>query len=129
VLTFTAGATSVEFVFDALSTVKEKSTLVEVVTPLRVYEDMILISMEVPRSAKEGDGMRASLSFKHMRRVRSKLVAAPAVSIKRATKPQPKGKQDAPAVVQPKQSVGAWAADQIGKAIPGIKLGNLLGGS
>ena len=85
---------STDLVPEMLRDLKEKSTLVEVVTPLRVYEDMALISVEIPRKASDGNSVRVTLTFKHVRRVQSKLVSAPAASIKRAEKTADKGKQD-----------------------------------
>lgn len=93
-LNFPGGALSPSVVWSELYALWKKSLIVDVVTPLKVYTDMVLVNIDTPRSAAEGDGMRASISFKNIRRVQSKLVRAPAASIPRAAKTADKGKQD-----------------------------------
>lgn len=63
-----AGATGyAEAALERLTTLKEARQLVSVVTPSRVYKDMLLTSMKVPRDAKTGDAVRVALTFKEIR--------------------------------------------------------------
>lgn len=94
VLNFPGDAASKDVVFSELRRLKLNAIPVEIITGLDVYEDMLLIGLDVPRTPKEGDAVRMTLNFKNIRKVQSKLVTAPAASIPSAAKPLSKGKQD-----------------------------------
>lgn len=124
-LNFPDGAPSIEFVTSDLQNIKKRAILVEVVTVLRIYEDMIITNLEIPRTPKEGGtAVRIKATFKQLRKVQSKLVRAPASTIPRVEKKKDLGKQDTSAEEFKQQSVLKAFADSHGgnparKVLPG----------
>ena len=57
-----------------LLVLKDAGELISVVTALRTYEDMVLVSLNVPRDAATGNVLRFSASFKQVRVVNSQTV-------------------------------------------------------
>lgn len=103
-LSFTRDASSAQVVFEELRLAKLNATVMQVYTPFRIYEDMLIIGVEIPRSQKDGDSLTMTISLKHLRRVQSKLVAAPAPSKPAATKIKDKGKQDGEGTKPPEKT-------------------------
>ena len=74
---------------------RDTSELLMVVTPARIYANMVIESMTVPRDPSTGDALRFSLSFKQVRVVANKaVVVEPQVT--RAKKKQNLGNQNPP---------------------------------
>lgn len=70
-----------------LLALKDRGELLTVVTALRVYDNMILTSLSVPRDARTGQALRFSATLKQVKVVTSQLVKVVAVQ-----KAQPKVK-------------------------------------
>lgn len=72
-------------IFRRLEIMQATSQVLQVVTPLKVYDDMLIESLTVPRDPRTGDAIRFQIAFKQVRLVRNKVVfVRPAV--KRAGK-------------------------------------------
>lgn len=52
--------------YNQLIVLKDEATLLEVTTTLRIYEDLLIESVEVPRDAKTADGIFATVVFKRV---------------------------------------------------------------
>jgi hypothetical protein len=61
-----------EAAYVTLREIKEAGQLITVVTGLRVYEDMVMTSLLVPRDARTGEALRFTASFKQIRLVKNK---------------------------------------------------------
>lgn len=84
-----AGKSIPNDVLQILLKIKDAKTLVSVVTPIEEYEDMVLQTINIPRDAKTGTGLRMSLTFRHLNIASSQIVTAP--KIPRAEKKVPQG--------------------------------------
>lgn len=74
VLTFTLSFDRVRAVFDALTQLRDNGTLVQVDTSLRRYDDMVIESLNVPRSADVGESLVFDVGFKQVRTVELSVV-------------------------------------------------------
>ena len=63
--------------FQALLKIKEDRLLVTVYTKYRIYTDMAIKSINIPRDAKIGDSIKFSVDFIHVRIVTTQIVDVP----------------------------------------------------
>jgi hypothetical protein len=68
---------NVSEVYEALRTLKDDGTLVEIVTSIRSYEDMVVKEVVMDRDPQTGDGARFTIDFKQVRIVTTATVPAP----------------------------------------------------
>ena len=68
-----AQATRAQDAWDTLRRIRDGGILVEVATPLRVYTDMALVSLRVPRDARTGDALRFTATLRQVRTVTSQV--------------------------------------------------------
>lgn len=71
----TAG--NVQDAFDALYKLEKSGELVTVYTPLKTYEDMAVVNVDIPRSPQDGESISYTVECKHVRRVVSKTTELP----------------------------------------------------
>lgn len=67
----------VDLAFEALIKIRNERTPVTIVTGLKVYENMAMESMSIPRSASTGDTFRFRASFKEVRIVSTETTKIP----------------------------------------------------
>lgn len=80
---------------------KNAGELFSIVTMLRSYDNMLMTSLDVPRDAATGDGLRFSASFKQVRVAESRTVQ-PATTSEDKTRPKTKlDKKAAPTTPAP----------------------------
>lgn len=94
-----------------LEKLRKEVQLVDVVTSVRLYENMFLEKIEVSRNAGTGDGAKISLSFKEIRKVAVSIVNAPIPTEARGATPKPKGSQS------PKDAKAQGPKKSIAKAL------------
>ena len=80
--------------YEKLMDLKDKGYLAIVVTKLRQYESMALVSMSAPRSAELGDSVQVNLTFRQVKTVQSKTVDAPTPTVDRAKSKKVMGRKD-----------------------------------
>jgi hypothetical protein len=76
----TTGSGTVGYAETALARLEQlRGQTLTVVTPLRAYSDMMLISLNIPKDAKTGDAVRFTATFKEIRfaELQRKIVAVP----------------------------------------------------
>ena len=73
----TGTASLVQDDFDALYKLKEEHILVAIITPMKVYEDMIVRSIDFPRSPGDGESVQYTIECVHVRQVLSKTTELP----------------------------------------------------
>lgn len=107
--------TRVQTAFDLLRTLIASKKLVTVYTRYRIYTDMALASINIPRSAGLGEAIQFTAQFTHVRMVETKTVDVPAGvsrkneakaggkdgSVARKTQPKAKAGQTAPKPATP----------------------------
>lgn len=74
VRTFTLSFDRVRAVFDSMTDLRDKGTLLRVETSLRTYDDMVIESFSVPRDANVGEALVFDLALKQVRTVEFKTV-------------------------------------------------------
>jgi hypothetical protein len=79
--------------FGVLETMRDTAKLVQIVTGLKTYEDMILTSLSVPRNAQSGDALRFTATFKHVRLVTNQTTTATVTKTPGGKKKASAGKQ------------------------------------
>lgn len=84
-----------------LKTLKDTATLIVVVSPKWLYENMLIKSFEMHRGHEEGTGASFTIHIQEIRVVSSQVTAAPQPTIPRATPPQNVGKKDGTAQPAP----------------------------
>lgn len=82
--------------------------IISVITPEKVYENMILESFIMAKDKDTGDGANVTLEFRELRIVETKLLAAPVPSIPRGSLPVSKGAKNAKPTEKQKES-NWWA--------------------
>jgi hypothetical protein len=99
-----------ESAYQQLLDLADSSVLITVVTNLRIYENMTLTSLHVPRDAKSGQMIRFTATFREIRIVANKTIQVKAAT-SRATKKKDLNKKNAPAASAPvkRQSVYHYA--------------------
>lgn len=65
-----------ESAYETLRSIKDAGKLISVATPLRVYDDMVLQSLTVPKNNTTGEALRFTAQLKRVRIVASKLTSA-----------------------------------------------------
>jgi hypothetical protein len=96
VLTFPGGA--IDFVAETIQTLealRSQGTLIKVVCPNAVYDNMIVESFEIHRSSTTGDSASFNVALREIRVVTSTITNAPTPTIPRAAQTVDKGSQAA----------------------------------
>jgi hypothetical protein len=75
-----------------ISTSKNEKILIDIVTGLRVYTDMALISLSIPRDSNTGESLHFTATFIKVTRVKSEMVLIPNVTNKNDIKSQASNK-------------------------------------
>jgi len=78
-----------------LEPLRVNGELLELYTPKRAYDNMVLSSIQMTRGREDGDGATLNLTFRSIRLVESKLTRAPAASVPLAKPVEDKGAQAA----------------------------------
>lgn len=96
-------------------------------TELRAYQNMVLVSLEVPRDSKIGDAIRFSATFEEIRFVKSELVRLELVTRPNTVPTKPikkteKGKQPMEPKPELEQSILKKGGDWLGITTPGSGL-------
>jgi hypothetical protein len=73
---FTSPFNAIEETYAALREFKDSATLLQIVTSLRIYEDMLIERVSLPRNAGDA-GVSFGIDVRQLRIVQSGLVAAP----------------------------------------------------
>jgi hypothetical protein len=76
-----------EAAYAILRDLRETGKLITVVTALRTYDNMVMVQLTVPRSAKTGEALRFTAQFKQVRVVQNKVT-----TITVAKEPKARGK-------------------------------------
>lgn len=92
--TFTTGKKYVELIYNALRGLQLNLTLVTVSTPYRVYNNMLLQRLSMPRNAENGTGAIMQLDFQSIRLVTVAVVQAPVTAESRGQGLTQKGVQE-----------------------------------
>jgi hypothetical protein len=112
---------NVSEVYEALKALKDDATLVEVVTSIRSYENMIVKDVKMERDSQTGDGARFVIEFKEIRVVTTATVPAPKeVSAQAKVDKGVKGSKP----VQAQELVSGWD-----KIASGLGARGVLGGA
>lgn len=99
-----------EQAYEKLVVVKDQGLLVTIFTTLRLYEDMALINLEVPRTAATGNMVLLRLGFRAVQVVESQVVDAPEPAMARASPRKAEGRKAA----KPTESIASQLATAIG---------------
>lgn len=86
VLSYTLEFNRVQACYDDLLRLRNDRVLCTVVTSLRTYEQMGITTFDVPREAANGDALRFSISFKHVRFGSTKNEPLPLIPVKKVNK-------------------------------------------
>lgn len=81
--------TRVQTAFDLLRKLKEDRELITVYTRYKIYTDMALTSLSIPRSNQDGDSIQFSIEFMHIRIVNTQTTIMP-----KGINPKKKAKSD-----------------------------------
>lgn len=115
-------ASPAQGVFDALNTLIKKRETVTVYTKHKVYTDMVLTDVNIPRAASNGEAIEFTAEFIHIRKVSTKTVDVPkGISAKKdgkagkAMQKKSESGKDA-GKVEPKEKVVS-ALSQVGSAL------------
>jgi hypothetical protein len=85
VLQFSSAFDRVTNVFNSLMTIRETGELVDVVTPLKYYENMAIANISAPReNATGGSAIVFTIEFRGIRVVTTDTVSLPAVAAKKS---------------------------------------------
>ncbi len=84
VLRFPEARDNVVDTYTKLRQLRDDATLLQVITRLYNYENVVIKSVGIPRSAADGDGARMTIEFKEIRLVETKKVPTPIVTVPRA---------------------------------------------
>jgi hypothetical protein len=102
------GATSpgrAEEAYEKLRLLQEQAAVLDVVTSLRVYEQMVITSLSVPRTAKDAGGVRCNVTLQAIKFVKNKTTL---VTVARV----PGGKKTSTPIAESKTSTGKQAAQE-----------------
>lgn len=107
--------------YETLRDIMEKSTLVDVVTTLRVYQNMALTSVSITRDADSGNILNASLTLQEVRIVKQDETAEPVPengsrANKKKTGTKPTGEASAAA----KKLAASFFLKWVGAAVKGV---------
>lgn len=104
-----------EAAFAKLEELRKTGKLVTVLTKLKTYEEMVLVSLVVPRNSTTGDALRFTAVFKHIRVVKNKLTSATIAKEPKAKAKVKTGKQvPKPDEATKKKSIAYTIAEQTG---------------
>ena len=78
--------TRVQTAFDVLRKLKEDRKLITVYTKFKVYTDMALTSLSIPRNNQTGDSIQFSVEFVHVRIVNTQTIDMPGINPKKTAK-------------------------------------------
>jgi hypothetical protein len=67
--------------FDTLEELFENKELITVVTNLKVYNDMAIENLEIPKTVEDGDSLRFSMDLKEIRKVENLTVSIPVTKL------------------------------------------------
>lgn len=95
VLQFDQPLDRVRTVYESLLGLKETATPVTVVTTIRTYTDMVIVSLDAPRTATTGDALAITLDLVHLRKADTRTVEEPAPLETRAERNRRAGRQPA----------------------------------
>ena len=110
-----AGSNKDELALAALMDIRDKREPIDIVTGMRKYSSMAMISLSIPRDAGTGAAFRFSATFVEVRKVSSKYVKLPNLKDKDGTKQQgapqvDKGKQPTePEPKPPESTLHQWS--------------------
>ncbi len=94
-----------EEAYAKLRDIRKNGELVTIVTQLRTYENMAMISLEIPRDAKTGDSLKFTATFSQIVIVENKVTQIKVASDPRANKKAKLGKQAAQLLKQDANAV------------------------
>lgn len=109
-------------ILQKLRALQEQGVILTVDTGLKKYENMALVSIDVPRDKSLKNGLRVNLSLKEIRIVETQMV-----NIQKPKEPKGQGKTKGgpqtkkpadPATEEKKQSLAARFADSLSKSLP-----------
>lgn len=83
----------VQQAYQTLRQLRETGKIITVFTGLRIYDDMIMTRLSIPRDGKTGDALRFSASFKQIKIVSSKVTTTTVARLPAAHKKVPTGPQ------------------------------------
>ena len=102
----------VQLAFDALMELRDSKTLVSVVTSLKLYQDMAIIDVDIPRDATTGDAIMVTIAFQKIDKVQNRTVAIQKANLPAENKVPRVKDQAAPAAsTGKKEAVAASASD------------------
>lgn len=108
-----------------LRDMKDKGELVTVVTPLRVYEAMVITSLDIPQDARTGDALRFTATLQHVRIVENRVTQIKVATNPRANAKVKLGKRAAHVLVHDANAVRKVAqpwSSSIGRAAERINI-------
>lgn len=101
-----------ESAFSKLREMKEAGQPIVVLTSIRIYENMVIESIDLPRNARLGNVVRVTVQMVNIKTVRSKTVDLPVTEVHRAKPKVDKGTQPAKeATEQQRKSFAAKIGD------------------
>lgn len=100
-----------------LRELKDTHELITVITPIRLYKNMIVTKLSVPRSIQTGDALRFNISFKEIRLATVTVVDRVVPKIKKANGTTDKGKQVAAPADLTERSLAANLDDASGGTV------------
>jgi hypothetical protein len=103
VLQFPERFNNVQYVESTLIEWKDNGEMGEVITPHRLYENMVITRVSKTRTKETGDGANITVELKGVRLVEVKSITAPVPTETRGKVKKPKGKQPTTAVKNPAQ--------------------------
>lgn len=78
----------VQDIFDSLELFYEFKSILQVVTNLKVYEDMAIESLSIPKDSASGDAFTFTIDFKKITKVSKETVKIPASVVGRGRRPK-----------------------------------------
>lgn len=78
--------TRVQTAFDLLRKLKDDRLLITVYTKYKVYTDMALTSLSIPRNNQTGDSIQFNIEFIHVRIVNTQTINMPGINPKKTAK-------------------------------------------
>jgi len=100
---------------ETLTQLQDEATLIEVITPKKDYENMVLVDIQMVRDKSTGTAQRFQLVLRKLNIVEVQIVSAPVPTENRGKGPVSKGQKEA---TEPdegkKKSIAAWALGKLG---------------
>jgi hypothetical protein len=97
-----------EQAFAQLELIRDTSKIIQIVTGIKTYTDMLLTNLSVPRNAQIGESLRFTATFKSVRLVKNQTTSQTVTSTPQGKKKTTTGKQSAKSAADSEAKERTW---------------------